>query len=764
MSKKLLSLVLAVAMVMSLFCVAFSSSAAADDTKAKETLTYYFLAPETYDEACCYWWEDGGCGEWPGVAMTAAPEIGKNVYKVDVSAYVGTIIFNNNNKGLQTENLGITEATTGKANVANMIFVITEGVDTNAAKGTWMSLDPNATDYYRTSAAYAVAGDTAATSYPVYDAAVVAGEEHKGASELTYYFFAPETYDEACCYWWEEGGCGEWPGPAMTAAPEIGARVYKMNVNVAVTTIIFNNNNKGLQTENLGISEATTGKSNVGNRIFVIKEGVDTNAAKGEWMSLDPAADDYYRKAAEYDVAAADETAVPAVPAYNAVPVCGEAPEETEDEPVIEGVSIYFRPDGEKLSADNTILFYVWDATTNKCATKSGWVDDNTWGSKRKTAGTTEEVDGEKLVKSYNIDIDSSHDVFVICYDMTTGNQTYDCVLTSAANGKVLTVTGNLLENPEDSEKTCLEAAFDGVEGCGPHKVVTSSCHVVGTAVTVNDKPVQQIADKVNKYLTDTENWTFDNVQAVIKAFDVTPDAVWAAYEATHGADDAAKAVILGDAKESDDNASDTDTKESDDNASDTDVKGSDTDTKESDDNASDTDVKGSDTDTKESDDNASDTDVKGSDTDTKESDDTATDTSDTDTKESDDTATDTSDTDTSDTDTSDTDTSDTDTSDTDTSDTDTSDTDNTDTDKPPVKDDAVKGDFDGDGEISSGDALEVLRLSISKDTFTEEELAMYDIDGDGEITSNDALQILRYSADLIDDNNKIVGQKLGAA
>ena len=56
------------------------------------------------------------------------------------------------------------------------------------------------------------------------------------------------------------------------------------------------------------------------------------------------------------------------------------------------------------------------------------------------------------------------------------------------------------------------------------------------------------------------------------------------------------------------------------------------------------------------------------------------------------------------------------------------------------------QGDADGDGEITSNDALILLRGSIDNKKFSESEMALCDMDKDGIITSNDALLVLRKS------------------
>ena len=55
-------------------------------------------------------------------------------------------------------------------------------------------------------------------------------------------------------------------------------------------------------------------------------------------------------------------------------------------------------------------------------------------------------------------------------------------------------------------------------------------------------------------------------------------------------------------------------------------------------------------------------------------------------------------------------------------------------------------GDLDDDGKITSADALFVLRASVKLEKLDDVKTKLADVDGDGEITSSDSLAILRYS------------------
>ena len=56
----------------------------------------------------------------------------------------------------------------------------------------------------------------------------------------------------------------------------------------------------------------------------------------------------------------------------------------------------------------------------------------------------------------------------------------------------------------------------------------------------------------------------------------------------------------------------------------------------------------------------------------------------------------------------------------------------------------SVSGDIDGDGQITSADALGVLQMVVSSEALTDEQKKIADLDGDGNVTSADALYILQ--------------------
>ena len=61
----------------------------------------------------------------------------------------------------------------------------------------------------------------------------------------------------------------------------------------------------------------------------------------------------------------------------------------------------------------------------------------------------------------------------------------------------------------------------------------------------------------------------------------------------------------------------------------------------------------------------------------------------------------------------------------------------------------SMPGDCNGDGEITTDDAILILRMTLG---LTEPDISAADFDGDGEITSIDALIVLRIALGIDDE------------
>lgn len=99
LSKRALSLVLAIVMLVSICAVALTANAA-------DSVTIYYRNSKNYGTVNAYYWSsatNSGPVQWPGVAMTAE---GDNIYSINVPAGNNMIIFNNGS-GDQTADLTI---------------------------------------------------------------------------------------------------------------------------------------------------------------------------------------------------------------------------------------------------------------------------------------------------------------------------------------------------------------------------------------------------------------------------------------------------------------------------------------------------------------------------------------------------------------------------------------------------------------------------------------------------------------------------------
>ena len=82
------------------------------------------------------------------------------------------------------------------------------------------------------------------------------------------------------------------------------------------------------------------------------------------------------------------------------------------------------------------------------------------------------------------------------------------------------------------------------------------------------------------------------------------------------------------------------------------------------------------------------------------------------------------------------------------------------DPDKPETPEEhGLVGDADGDGYVTSDDALTLLRCSLG---MTELECSAFtDVDRDGVITASDALSVLRFSVGFEPDEGSLIGRQI---
>lgn len=189
---------------------------------------------------------------------------------------------------------------------------------------------------------------------------------------------------------------------------------------------------------------------------------------------------------------------------------------------------------------DDYICFYIWakNGDETRHLSKEGWEPDDNWGRKKLYGTPVEGEDG--IVESYDIEFWDGWDYYVIFHDVTTGAQTYDCVFNANAIGQTAYMTGNTIENPVDSEKTCIEADFDGVDGCGAYLQITSTGNIVGHAKASQDDGKKIVANYVFEKMgtldkSGVECCTEEKVANAISTFNTTADDVWAEFQTMDG-------------------------------------------------------------------------------------------------------------------------------------------------------------------------------------------------------------------------------------
>jgi LPXTG-motif cell wall-anchored protein len=148
--------------------------------------------------------------------------------------------------------------------------------------------------------------------------------------------------------------------------------------------------------------------------------------------------------------------------------------------------------------------FFGWQFAEEKCEKVSG----NIW-----------KYDLAKLNDSENISggLKAGGDYCVIFSSMN-GPQTYDSTIGTECIGDRAYITGNMIENPVDSEKKGFECAWKKNSGkYGPHFAITSIGNFVGTSRCPGETGVQIIGDWIVTY---SGNTSFcDPVEVVANAF-----------------------------------------------------------------------------------------------------------------------------------------------------------------------------------------------------------------------------------------------------
>ena len=189
------------------------------------------------------------------------------------------------------------------------------------------------------------------------------------------------------------------------------------------------------------------------------------------------------------------------------------------------GTKIYFDVKSAGWKNFSTIYCHVWRADgTGK------WPS---WQTKKevckKESDDLYSYDIKKTGNAEEIQNAGSKNLYCVIFSADTQVQICNTIMNGNCIGDTLYVTGNKLENPKDSQKTDIEAAWRNHPECGPQKVITSTSKIVGTALADGTTDVTLLADYLLDYVSDegvADTSKTDKTQDLINQLKVSPVAV----------------------------------------------------------------------------------------------------------------------------------------------------------------------------------------------------------------------------------------------
>jgi len=221
-TKKIISLLITVALIMTMATVAIVSTSAAVKVYFEDSLNWGNI------HAYCYGGDGELLGPWVGTACT---DEGDGIWSIELSGTPETIIFHANDDATQTSNIPFA----GDGMIAKLT-------------GEWVAGEYGKTVAVAEFVAYEEPGDDdpadgTTAGDVVADPTTTGGVDTPVEGEtITVYFTNNWAFTTQNVYWWKgEENCGEWPGVAMTAAGQndAGEDVYSAEVPADAEGIIF---------------------------------------------------------------------------------------------------------------------------------------------------------------------------------------------------------------------------------------------------------------------------------------------------------------------------------------------------------------------------------------------------------------------------------------------------------------------------------------------------------------------------------------------
>ena len=473
MTKKLISMLLSIAMVLSVAVVGISGVSAAVDSngcyvpsEGVETHRIYFAMPNSWksakygaDSAGIFWWngsDTDGFVEgterlaWPGYKMQVE-NAENNIFYLDLPTDVANIIFNNYlNGGERTE-----DAETGK---------VTFEFGEEQFKAAKQSADVLC-QYYSE-------GDNSYYDNLLDGKFWAKAQEALDGNDKTFLGkFADNFFED----------------------PDWG---ISMNLTNMIYVIDPNNT-----------SVSATGKETYAGEFYFFY-GLNEETGYYEYGDLPN-----YEMAEEnglvYTISGIN-TEEPTDPTYD--------PSIPYDPPTIEENAIAF--DVRKSGWNNvkTVYCHIWRADGT-----GDWPNWQTKKEKCKYNSSTGIATYDLSKTGHNIK-KSDGKLYCVIFSANTGMQTYNVIMSGKCIGDTLYCTGNLLENPEDSEKRANEAVWAKTKDCGPEKKITSTGNIIGTALPEGETDASMLACFLVAYYDWPEK--MDKVPALVKELNLSTSDV----------------------------------------------------------------------------------------------------------------------------------------------------------------------------------------------------------------------------------------------
>ena len=182
------------------------------------------------------------------------------------------------------------------------------------------------------------------------------------------------------------------------------------------------------------------------------------------------------------------------------------------------GNNIYFNVKKSGWSNVKTVFCHIWRADGT-----GDWPDWQTKKEKCIYDFSTGIAKYDLSKTGHNIK-KSDGKLYCVIFSANTGMQTYNAIMSGKCIGDTLYCTGNLLENPEDSEKRANEAVWAKTKDCGPEKKITSSGNVIGTTLPEGDTDASMLACFLVAYYDWPEK--MDKVPALVKELNLSTSDV----------------------------------------------------------------------------------------------------------------------------------------------------------------------------------------------------------------------------------------------